>query len=101
MGDLEEYFYAKVLGSLKWRVGDGKDTKFRPYSCLLGISPGHILSSQGEHTGLEVVVDLFHDGGPSRWNVELIRSIFYPQEASTIMTIPLCWLGMRDKMKWC
>lgn len=40
------------------------------------------------------------DGPPRRWNETLIKSTFTEPEAQAIMSIPISWSSMPDKLTW-
>ena len=106
LGNNPSYAWRSIFNDLKvikrgtrWRVGNGKvihiwEDKWPPTpSTFKVISPPRIL------TDFPMVSTLI-DSESRRWKVGLVRSIFLPFEANTIMNIPLSYNLLEDKIIW-
>ncbi|XP_075662751.1 uncharacterized protein LOC142632211 [Castanea sativa] len=85
-----------LLQGARWRVGSGESISVWNDAWLLSLDHPKILSQ---------VVPGFEDAKVSnlinpisrRWEVDLIRGLFPPEEAEVILSIPLSNLPMKDK----
>ena len=106
LGSNPSYAWRSIFNSLgvikrgtRWRVGNGKvvhiwEDKWLPTpSTFKVISPPRIIS---DFPMVSTLIDL----ESRRWKADLIRSLFLPFEANTILNIPLSYNLPKDKIIW-
>jgi hypothetical protein len=106
MGNRHSFVWRSLLSSrdllndgLVWRIGDGSNVKiwqdrWLPTPITYSVqSPPRVIPPDS-------LVSAIIDQETHTWNIELINSIFMPDEAKVIASIPLCSSLPLDKLVW-
>ena len=84
---------------VRWCVGDGKSIKIWKDAWLTSTMSGRIISPRPTMEIGESVANLIaHD--KAEWKGDLVRSIFLPFEAETILSIPISTMNPVDSQVW-
>jgi hypothetical protein len=83
---------------LVWRIGDGGNVKIWKDKWLPTLIT-HAVQSPPKVFPEDSLVSTLIDQEAHAWNLELINSIFMPDEAKIIASMPLCHLPP-DKLIW-
>jgi hypothetical protein len=82
-----------------WRVGIGKDIQIWGDKWLIGSNNHRIISTPPLNTSISHVKHLI-DFDLKSWKTELVKELFLPQEATTILGIPLSFRNLADSLVW-
>ena len=84
---------------IRWCVGDGKSIKIWNDAWLRSTGTGRIISPKSALVCGENVANLMdHDN--AIWNESLVRSLFVPFEAESILSIPISSMKPADSQIW-
>ena len=84
---------------IRWCVGDGKSIKIWNDAWLPSTGTGRIISPKFALVCGEAVANLMdHDNAV--WNEDLVRSLFVPFEAESILSIPISSMKPADSQIW-
>ena len=84
---------------VRWCVGDRKSIKIWDDAWIPSMVTGRIISPKPAMDVGENVANLIaHD--KAEWNGDLVRSIFLPFEAETILSIPISSMNPVDSQVW-
>jgi hypothetical protein len=88
-----------ITKGLVWRVGTGKDIRIWGDKWLIGSNNHRIISTPPLNTSISHVEHLI-DSDLKSWKTELVKELFLPQEATTILGIPLSFRNPADSLVW-
>ena len=88
-----------VIEGMRWRIGNGANIKIWQDKWLPGVSSHRVLSLR-LFLSTDMNVTELIDTGTARWKFEVIDSLFIPQEAELIKSIPLSANLPTDKIVW-
>lgn len=106
MGNKPSYVWKSMLSSrdllkdgLVWRIGDGGNVKIWKDKWLPTLIT-YAVQSPPKVIPEDFLVTSLIDQKAHTWNLELINSIFMPNEAKVIASMPLCPSLPPDKLVW-
>ena len=83
----------------RWRVGNGQRIHILEYKWLPTPTSYKVITPQKDFEDYPMVSSLI-DNDTKWWKVEVVKSIFLPFEASTILQIPLNYNLLEDSLIW-
>ena len=83
----------------RWRVGNGRQIHIWEDKWLPTPTSHKVITPQTDFDDYPMVSSLI-DNDTRWWKVEVVRSIFLPSEASTILKIPLNYNLLEDSLIW-
>ncbi|KAF7838985.1 reverse transcriptase [Senna tora] len=100
----QDIFSASTLENVEekgaiWRVGNGSRIHIWEYRWLPYNTCGRVLSERLPNNSCSLVSNLI-DHDTHLWDKEIFCSMFLPVEATEILSIPLSWSNMEDKLIW-
>lgn len=105
LGSSPSYAWRSIYNSLevirctRWRVGNGKLIHIWEDKWLPTLTTHKVCSPQLDFDDFPMVSFLI-DVDTKRWRAGLIRAIFLPFEAETILSIPLCYSLPDGSIVW-
>ena len=88
-----------IKSGTRWRVGNSRRIHIWEDKWLPTPSSFKVITPQAAFDGYPMVSSLI-DFNTKWWKVDLVRSLFLPFEASTILKIPLSYNLLDDSLIW-
>ena len=83
----------------RWQIGNGNSIRVFKDAWLPNSNDGRILFHRGV-LAPDATVDTLIDPHSGWWNVNLIDQCFFPPDAKTIKSLPLCFIPQSDSLVW-